>query len=88
MSAALDHFATRVATDPHFLAFAFARYQRRRDRSDASLAAELGTDATGLTRLRLCGVPQVEPERVAADIRQIAEALGCNAVALARIVLG
>lgn len=86
MSAALDHLAARCSADPTFLAHALAAYQRRRNQSDESLAAELGTDAHGLTRLRLCGAPVGEPAKEAEEIRRIAETIGCDAVALARIV--
>lgn len=82
MSARLDHLAARVATDPLFLASQLHRYATARGFTDAALAAELGVDADGLTRLRLCGVLATE-----ADVRRVVEGIGCDAVALTRMAL-
>lgn len=84
----LARLAARAASDPTSLAYAIARSQRERDQSDESLAAELRCDLRTLTRIRLCALPVGEPARVAEGIREVAEKLGCDTVALARIVLG
>jgi hypothetical protein len=64
-SAALAHLASRVASDPGFLAHALARYPRERGLTDEQLAADLGCDLDA--RSRGCG-------RV--DCRLIAEEFG------------
>lgn len=74
MTAALEHLATRVATDAAFLASALANYQRQHHLSDAELAGRLGCDRDTLTRLRLCGLPRVN--HFADDCREIAERFG------------
>lgn len=84
MSAALDHLAGRVGTDPLFLANALAEYARSEALSDDGLAAALGCARTDLTRLRLCGAPRGEYFR--ADIDAIAGHFGIDSGALTEIV--
>lgn len=72
MSEALDHLATRVATDPLFLACALAEYSYSEGLDDPALAAALGCQLADLTRLRLCGAPRSEPDTFRADIAAIA----------------
>ncbi len=54
----LEHFAARCASEPSFLAYALAAYQRRHGLSDELLAEVLGCTRDALTRLRLCGMPR------------------------------
>ena len=70
MSAALDHLAARVGTDPLFLANALAEYARSEGLDDAGLAVALGCAESDLAGLRLCGVPR--PERFREDAMRIA----------------
>ena len=86
MSAALDHLAARVATDPMFLAHALGEYARSEELDDAGLAAALGCPTSELTRLRLCGSPGAEPEPFHTDIANIATRLGIDRNMLTRIV--
>ncbi len=86
MSAALDHLAARVATDPMFLANALAEYARSEGLDDAGLAAALGCPVGELTRLRLCGAPGAEPEQFRADVADIAGRFGIDPGTLTRIV--
>jgi len=85
MSAALDHLAARVATDPLFLANALAEYTRSEELDDAGLAAALGCPAGELTRLRLCGAPNSDPEQFRADVAAIAGRFGIDANTLATV---
>jgi hypothetical protein len=86
MSAALDHLAARVATDPHFLACALAEYARSESLDDAGLAAALGCPPEQLTRLRLCGAPRSEAGQFRADVAAIAARFGLDIDTLAGIV--
>jgi hypothetical protein len=86
MSAALDHLAARVATDPLFLASALAEYARSEELNDAGLAAALGCPVGELTRLRLCGAPRSDPEQFRADVAAIAGRFGIDANTLITIV--
>lgn len=86
MSAALDHLAARVATDPMFLANALAEYARSEGLDDAGLATALGCPVSELTRLRLCGAPGAEPEQFRADVTAIADRFGIDSNTLTRIV--
>jgi hypothetical protein len=84
MSAALDHLAARVATDPLFLANALAEYARSDGLDDAGLAASLGCPVTELTPLRLCGAPR--PDQFRADVAAIAGRFGIAPDVLERAV--
>jgi hypothetical protein len=84
MSAALDHLAARVGTDPLFLANALAEYARSEELDDDGLAAALGCVRTDLTRLRLCGAPRSDHFR--ADVDAIAIHFGIDPNALTAIV--
>jgi hypothetical protein len=86
MSAALDHLAARVATDPLFLASALAEYARSEGLDDDGLATALGCARTNLTKLRLCGAPQPDPEKFRADVLAIAERFGIEPSTLTVIV--
>lgn len=86
MSAALDHLAARVATDPMFLANALAEYARSEGLDDPGLAATLGCPVGELTRLRLCGAPGNNPEQLRADLAVIAARFGLGPGTLTRIV--
>ncbi len=74
MSAALDHLAERVGTDPQFLANALAEYARSEGLDDTGLAVALGCASADLTRLRLCGIPR--PDHFRADVERIAAHFG------------
>lgn len=84
MSAALDHLAARVATDPLFLANALAEYARSEKLDDDGLAAALGCARTDLMRLRLCGAPR--PDHFRADVDAIATHFDIDPNALTAIV--
>jgi len=84
MSAALDHLAARVGSDPLFLANALAEFARSEGLDDAGLAAALGCAGADLTRLRLCAPPR--PEQFRADVERIAGHFGIDADALAAAV--
>ncbi len=86
MSAALDHLAARVATDPEFLASALAEYARSESLDDAGLAAALGCPVADLTRLRLCGSPRPDAEHFRADVATIAGRFGFDHRTLTAIV--
>jgi hypothetical protein len=86
MSTALDHLASRVATDPLFLASVLAEYARSESLDDDNLVAALGCGRADLTRLRLCGNPRLDPEQFRADIAAIAERFGIDPNTLAAIV--
>lgn len=86
MSAALDHLAARVATDPMFLANALAEYARSAELDDAGLVAALGCPAAELTRLRLCGAPRADSEQFRADIAAIAGRFGIDPTVLGSVV--
>lgn len=86
MSAALDHLAARVATDPLFLANALAEYARSAELDDAGLAAALGCPAADLTRLRLCGAPRTDADQFRADVAAIAGRFGIAPTKLAEAV--
>ena len=86
MSAALDHLAARVATDPQFLASALAAYARSEGLDDAGLAAALGCAAADLARLRLCGVPRPDADQFRADVAAIAGRFGIDPATLAEAV--
>ncbi len=70
----LEHIATRCATDPTFLAFALAAYQRRHGLTDRLLADVLGCTLDILTRVRLCGMPRAAC--FSEDCRLIADKFG------------
>jgi hypothetical protein len=86
MSTALDHLASRVATDPLFLASVLAEYARSEGLDDGGLATALGCARTDLTRLRLCGTPRSDPEQFRTDIAAIAERFAIDTNTLAAIV--
>jgi hypothetical protein len=86
MSAALNHLAARVATDPLFLASALAEYSRSEGLDDDGLATALGCLRTDLTRLRLCSVPRPDPEMFHADVLAIAERFGIAPNTLTAVV--
>jgi hypothetical protein len=86
MSAALDHLAARVATDPLFLASALAEYARSEGLDDDGLATALGCARADLTRLRLCGTPRSDPEQFRTDVAAIAERFAIDTNTLAAIV--
>ncbi len=86
MSAALDHLAARVATDPQFLANALAEYARSEGLDEAGLAAKLGIPPTDLTRLRLCGVPRPDAAQFRADVAAIAGRFGIDPTKLTEVV--
>jgi hypothetical protein len=66
MSDLLEALAARAPSDPWFLGFALAAYQKRHALTDAELAWEPGcNDAAVLTLLRLCRRPGVAPGRTA-----------------------
>lgn len=77
----LDHMAARVSTDPWFLAHALAAYQIATGLTDDELAACLGCDLVGLTRLRLCRTPAD-----AGEVQAIAEGIGCDVGVLGEVV--
>ena len=77
---AVEHFAARCASEPTFLAYALAAYQRRHGLTDELLAEVLGCTRDALTRLRLCGMPRVHC--FANDCRQIAEKFAARAEVL------
>lgn len=84
----LEHLAARVASDPFFLAHALSRHARARGLSDEQLAAELRCSPELLTHLRLCRTPGIDPRHTLTDdLRAVCERFGCDAAALARIVL-
>jgi len=80
MSAALDHLAERVKSDPWFLAHPLAEYARSAGLDDAALAERLGCPVAGLSAVRLCRAPQ--PDTVRADLTAVAERFGLNLLAL------
>lgn len=84
MSAALDHLAARVGTDPLFLANALAEYARSEALDDDGLAAALGCARGDLTRLKLCGAPRAEHFR--ADVDAIAGHFGIDPNTLTAVV--
>lgn len=84
MSAALDHLAARVGTDPLFLANALAEYARSEGLDDDALAAVLGCARAELTPLRLCGAPR--PEHFRADAEAIAGHFGIDPNTLVAVV--
>jgi hypothetical protein len=84
MSAALDHLAARVATDPMFLANALAEYARSENLDDAGLIAALGCPASELTRLRLCGAPRAD--QFFTDVAAIAGRFGIDPNILGAVV--
>jgi hypothetical protein len=84
MSVALDHLATRVGTDPLFLANALAEYARSEELDDNGLAEALGCARTELTCIRLCGTPR--PEHFRADVEAIAAHFGIAPNVLTAIV--
>ena len=86
MSAALDHLAARVATDPLFLASALAEYARSEGLDDDGLARLLGCERATLTPLRLCGIPRPDPEQFRADVLAIAERFGIAPNTLTAVV--
>ena len=84
MSAALDHLAARVGTDPLFLANALAEYARSEELGDDGLATALGCARADLTRLRLCGAPR--PDHFRADVDAIAIHFGLDPTTLTAVV--
>ena len=84
MSAALDHLAARVGTDPRFLANALAEYARSESLDDDGLIAFLGCAPADLTRLRLCGAPRQDCFR--ADVDAIAGQFGISPHTLTEVV--
>ena len=84
MSAVLDHLATRVGSDPLFLANALAEYARSEGLDDVGLAAALGCAGDALSRLRLCAPPR--PEHFRADVERMAGHFGIDADVLAAAV--
>lgn len=86
MSAALDHLAARVTTDPGFLAHPLAEYARSAELGDDQLAAELGCASGQLTMVRLCRAPRPDPEGFRADLTAVATRFGLNLAALVKAV--
>ncbi|HYH63642.1 MAG TPA: hypothetical protein VD866_02985 [Urbifossiella sp.] len=80
MSAALDHLAERVKSDPWFLAHPLAEYARSAGLDDVALAAKLGCAVADLTAVRLCRAPQ--PDTFRADLTVVAECFGLNLFSL------
>lgn len=84
MSAALDHMAGRVATDPLFLACALAEFARSEGLDDTGLAGRFGLSPDQLTRLKLCGAPR--SSNFNEDVAAIAGRFGLDPNALASAV--
>jgi hypothetical protein len=71
---------------PFFVASALATYRTLKQIDDATLAAELGCTAIGLSRLALCRRPEGIGAMFRTEVEQIAEHAGCRADALASIL--
>jgi hypothetical protein len=76
----LRNMALRAGSDPAFLAFALAAYQRRFSLDDEMLAAQLGMRSHILVHLRLCRTPES-----LAEIRDIAARMPIDPFTLALI---
>lgn len=86
MSKALDLLARRVADEPAFMAHPLAVFARSEQLDDPGLAVLLGCDVAGLTRLRLCFRPRVEPEHFLDDVAEITAHCGVTEAALIDVV--
>ena len=81
----LNRSAQRVtAADPARMGHWLARHRQTDSLSATALAAKLGTDDTGLSRLAICTTPR--PESFADDVRAIAAHCGANPAAVANLL--
>ena len=89
MSEDLRRLANRASSDPWFLGWALAAYQRRHGLDDVALAEELSANDTAVVvALRLCRRPgTAQPDRTTEeDIEEIARRFAVDPAVLARIV--
>jgi hypothetical protein len=84
-----DHLralATRLETDPFFLACPLRHYAKGEGLSDHELAAHLNCSEEVLLPVRLCRAPAAQSESFYADIERIAVKFSLDADALAKAV--
>ena len=81
----LNRSALRItAAEPGRMGYWLARHRQSESLSIAALAAELGTDDNGLSRLALCATPH--PDTFADDVRAIAAHCGADPAAVANLL--
>lgn len=73
-----QRLVSRAFRDRFFLGSALTAYKASQGFDDDQLADWLGCSRSNLERLALCRLPEVE-ERLARDVRQIAEFTDCDA---------
>lgn len=78
----LERFRRRAAADPFFIGHVLERLARERGFGDPELAMFLGCETARLAPLMACRSPDPKSEQFAAEVRQIAEYVGCNEVRL------
>ncbi|MCU0705569.1 MAG: hypothetical protein MUF18_16465 [Fimbriiglobus sp.] len=86
MDELLIRAARRASTDPHFLAFALARYAEQQHMDESALATALGATPETLAHARLCRTPRTDPSGLREDVDRIAAAFGLDRTVLALAV--
>jgi hypothetical protein len=86
MTTPLEDLARRVESDPFFLANPLHGFQASESLSDDAMAEFVGCTRETLMKVRLCGSPDAEPRKFAADLTRIAETFGLDKKALTKAV--
>lgn len=86
MTDAVIRTARRAGDDPHFLAFALARYAEEQLMDEPALAEALAATPETLAHARLCKMPRTDPDGLREDVDRIAAKFGLNRAVLAKAV--
>jgi hypothetical protein len=69
----LKQFARRLQSDPAFMAYALARYQKKKNLDESQLARRLGAPAEMIVRLAMCKSPDTSSQDFADHLRQLSD---------------
>lgn len=70
---ALGRLAHRLSSDPRYMSYVLAAYQRQEGLTDEGLVAELGTFPAMVVRLALCKRPSALSAQFAEQVRELAD---------------
>lgn len=82
----LVRFAQRLTTNTQFMASVLGQYREQEGLGDLVLADLLGISSEMYTRLAMCKRPSADRLYFAAQVKQIAAYVGCDAIQLAQII--
>ena len=83
---ALITLASRLRSDPRYMSYVLAAYQRQENLTDEDLAQELGTLPMLIVRLALCRRPASSSPQFAEQVREIADYTLTDEAQLANIL--